>query len=146
MRDQFGLAPTPLRHPAPPQLKGDSYANTYNSKTWVQSKLLHVYFQLLIKIIMCSKLPCTKCKNHECFDTRSCLVLRRPRFATPHRPSRQRSPTMHIYICIYTYMNLLPLPRAQAHRRHVTHNSAEGEEVLTAVEFVPRSPDVTDEV
>ena len=35
---------------------------------------------------------------------------------------------------------------AQAHRRHVTQNSAEGEEVLTAVEFVPGSPDVTDEV
>ena len=34
----------------------------------------------------------------------------------------------------------------QAHRRHVTQKSAGGEEVLTAVEFVPGSSDVTNNV
>jgi hypothetical protein len=41
---------------------------------------------------------------------------------------------------------LLGLSRASGAIGHVTQNSAEGEEVLTAVEFVPGSPAVTDEV
>ena len=52
--------------------KAISSAKTCNSSTWFQSKLLHVYFNVILtKIVLCSNFFWTKFINYKCLDMRS---------------------------------------------------------------------------
>ena len=59
-----------------------SFAITYDVSTWFQSELLHVYFNITGKIVLCSEFPWTKFINYECFEmglmSRRCLSAAPP--------------------------------------------------------------------